>query len=349
MWTWFKNRHLRSRRPRASGCHSSTAHAEPSNEAKENARTLKAAQQLCAAIDRGTQLKLWNHVDRLAESASRLAWFDAPLAERLAKIKLAQGEPDTALAMLDRGVSSPASLRLLRIMCLLQAGARAEAQLELADWSRHGALPLQGQLLSALLDWQSGDVATATHALREAAMQAEGVDAPWAQLMLVLVAAAQGQWDRATARAQSLIESKDGLTEREIAIVLDSLRLGRPVDPEQQRHERIEQMASELPTSAHLIEPIIEAQRRQLDVPVAEELLEALEKAFDQMNEHRATAAEAMARLHDLLGHDDLARRWARRALALNPMSARMALLLNELNGEAALASTSSSTQEHAA
>jgi tetratricopeptide (TPR) repeat protein len=330
MWQWIKNRCSRSRRWRPPV---SAQPAQAGSEAEQNARTLRAARQLCAAIDRGAQLGLWDHVERLAESAAKLAWFDAPLAERLARIKMAQGEPETALAILDRGVNAPRSLRLLRVMCQIRSGARMDAQLALADWARHGDVPIDGRLLAALLEWHAGEITNATHMLRDAAHQADDEHARWAQLMLVLIAAAQGQWDRATARAKTLIERDEALTEREMAITLDSLRLGTPIDPEQQRHERIEQMASDLPTHAHLIEPLVEAQRRQLDVPVAEELLEALRKAFAVMGEHQASAAEGIARLNHMLGERDQARTWAKRGLALNPMSARLVMLLNELGG----------------
>lgn len=343
MLQWLKNRLTRTGRARPELSVQPDAMLEPKSAAAEHRRTLSAAKQLCAAIDRGAELKLWDHVDRLAESASKLAWFDAPLAERLAKVKLAQGDPETAMAMLDLGVASPASLRLLRVMCQLRAGARTEAQLALLDWSRHGDLPAEGQLLSALLEWHAGEHELATSLLRDAAASATDDMKHWTQSALMLIAAAQGQWDRATARARSLADTDDGLTERELAIMLDSLRLGNPIDPEQQRHERIEQIAGELPDAAHLIEPLVEAQRRSLDMHVAEELLEAIKLAFEHMGEHQAEAAEGIARLCELLGEREEARTWAKYGLTLNPMSARLVLLLNEL------AESDATNQEQAA
>lgn len=351
MFAWLKNRLCVRARSRTAP----SAHAPRHDDAAQHFATRRQARQLCDAIDRGAQLKLWDHVDRLKESASKLAWFDAPLAQRLAKLEVARGEPEMALAMLGRGVSASGSTRLLRIMCLLLAGARTEAQFALREWMRRWddehmrfeALPPDGRMLLALLEWQEGDLELATRLLRDASAERATDDdsARWTQMMLVLLAAAQGQWDRATDRARTLTDSAEGLAEREMAIILDSLRLGAPVDPEKQRQERIEQMARELPTQAHLIEPIVEAQRRSFEAPVAEELADALEKAFGEMGEHQATAAEALAHLHAMLGERRAATTWATRGLALNPMSARLALLLNDLEH----APMAPSHREHAA
>lgn len=335
---WLKNRLTRAKRARSN----SSPRPQPVPEglvprtlaAAEHFRTLQQAKQLCAALDRGAELQLWDHVERLAESASKLPWLDAPLADRLARIKVAQGEPATALAMLDRGVSTPASSRLLRIMCLLHTGARMQAQLELREWMRseHGSpAPREARLLLALLDWQAGDIESASDLMRDVAHGTEDDVMRWAQMALVLLAAARGQWDRATAQARKLAGDDACISEREIALMLDSLRLANPVDPEQQRSERIEQMARELPAAFHLIEPLVEAQRRQLDEPVAEELLEALEKSLDLAGPHHAAAAEGAARLAAMLGDTAKAIVWAQRGLAVNPMSARLALLINEL------------------
>ena len=352
MVKWLKNRLTRRGRlrPMLSSQHDDIAPREAT--AADHFRMLRQSRQLCAAIDRGAELNLWNHVDRLSESAARLSWFDAPLAERLAKVKVAHGDPETALAMLDRGVNSPASSRLLRIMCLLHTGARTPAHLELMDWSREGSgagtapseLPGVARLLLALLEWHAGDIESATHLLHDVAHDTDEELMRWAQMTLVLLAAARGQWDRATTKAEALAESPCGLFDPEIALMLDSLRLGRPIDPEQQRQERIAQMANELPGSAHLIEPLVEAQRRHFETPVAEELYEALERALAHMGEHQAIAVENLARLAALLGDAEAAIRWARRGLALNPMSARLALLLNELTSEEL-----SDEKEHAA
>jgi len=353
MLGWIKKRYFRLGRSRSTLVVRPDQLSAPASDAAQQFETLQQAKQLCDAIDRGAELNLWDHIERLAASATKLPWFDAPLADRLARIRVAQGEPETAIAMLDRGVNSPASSRLLRILCLLHTGAQTEAQLALMEWSRErdaGPMPTEGLLLLALLEWQSGDIEEATRLLRDIGEHAEGENARWTKMMRVLLAAAQGQWDRATSRAESLAESDNGIAEREISIMLDSLRLGRPVDPEQQRHERIEQMASELPTMAHLIEPLVEAQRRQLETPVAEELLAALELAFEHMGEHQAIAAEALGHLHQLLGEHDAAINWARRGLVLNPMSARLVLLLHELEGDTNTAFTKgAANREHAA
>jgi hypothetical protein len=355
MVNWLKNRLLRARRWRRAQEVQSHEPWPASATAAEQFETLRQSKQLCAAIDRGAELKLWDHVDRLAQSASKLSWFDAALAERLARVKVAQGEPETALAMLDRGVNSPATSRLLRIMCLLHSGARTQARLQLTEWlprtlGNGSDMPDEAKLLLALLEWHEGDIEAAGNLLRDVAEGTDDNIVRWAQMTLILLAAARGQWDRATARSRTLAESDNGLSEREIALMLDSLRLGRPVDPEQQRHERIEQMARELPDAAHLIEPIVEAQRRQFDQPVAEELYEALDKAFTHMGEHQAVAAEAVARLGVLLGQHDDAVKWARRGLALNPMSARLVLLLNELvHDDAASEQANTSGREQAA
>jgi tetratricopeptide (TPR) repeat protein len=351
----LKNRLLRAWRSRRAREVQSHDPLEGGAAAEAQFQTLRQSRQFCAAIDRGAELRLWDHVDRLAQSASRLSWFDAALAERLARVKVAHGEPETALVMLDRGVNAPPSTRLLRTLCLLHTGAHTQAHLELTDWQRSlksdsaAALPSEGRLLHALLEWHAGDIASATSLLRDVADDANDDVRRWAQMTLILLAASRGQWDRATDRARTLAESDNGLSEREIALMLDSLRLGRPVAPEQQRHERIEQMAKELPGAVHLIEPLVEAQRRHFDQPVAEELYAALEKSFAVMGEHQSAAAEGLARLGALLSETDEAVNWARRGLALNPMSARLVLLLNELIQDNATTALTTTNREQAA
>ena len=59
------------------------------------------ARRLGEAIDRAMDLGLWEHADRVAATALRLAPSHPSLTERLARLRLAQGRCDLALASID--------------------------------------------------------------------------------------------------------------------------------------------------------------------------------------------------------------------------------------------------------
>jgi len=59
------------------------------------------ARALADAIDRAMQMGLWEHAGRLARTAARLAPQSSRLSERLARLRLACNDPETALAIID--------------------------------------------------------------------------------------------------------------------------------------------------------------------------------------------------------------------------------------------------------
>jgi hypothetical protein len=67
----------------------------------------RLARRLADAIDRAMALGLWEHADRLARTAASLAPGYARLAEPLARLRLAQGDPETAIRVIDCGCFEP--------------------------------------------------------------------------------------------------------------------------------------------------------------------------------------------------------------------------------------------------
>src|SRR4029453_17641159 len=133
----------------------------------------EVARRLADTIERAMDLGLWEHAQRVAESAAQLAHRFPHLADRLARLRLAQRDPQSALNIIDSCAVRPASLRLLRAACLLQLGQRIEAQLDLQEWSRRASAPLQARYMLALLEWHAGDAHAAMEALRRNLRQIE--------------------------------------------------------------------------------------------------------------------------------------------------------------------------------
>ena len=126
------------------------------------------ARALADAIDRAMDMGLWEHAERIARSALRLAPASARLSEQLARLRLAQGRPETALTIIDSPWAQGemyASLRLLRAVCLVQVGRKQSAHSDLLRWSKKSTAPLDARLMLALLEWEAGDDHAATLSL----------------------------------------------------------------------------------------------------------------------------------------------------------------------------------------
>ena len=287
------------------------------------------ARKLADAIDRAVALGLWDHADRLARSAAPLATGYPRLVEPLARLRLAQGDPETALRMIETCRTPPASLRMLRATCLLFLGSRTEAHLDLYRWSARASAPLDARLLLGLME-RDGKDATAVRTLLRNLRHLED---PRTLQALLLISTQRGRPEQAEVWAGRLRNGGPGGSEgaAEISdLMLQSLGMpGLRADTEPTA-DQANALAMELITFEPAIATLTEAQRRRPHLPTALLLARAIEQALPDLSD-QATALHAMARLSVLLGDYEAARSWARQGLAANPMSATLVLLVEEL------------------
>ncbi len=288
--------------------------------------------QLTKAIDQAMAMGMWDHADRLARTAARLAPRHARISERLARLRLAQGDPETALGIIDACPTgqSPgtASLRLLRVACLLHLGAKAEAHSDLLPWSAQASAPLDARVLLGLLEWQRGDDTAAVQALLR---NLKHLEDPRTLQALLLINVQRGRQDQTEMWAQRLRTCCATVgAEPDVDVFLKSLGMAGARQGIEPSPEQVNALAMELITFEAAIGTLTEAQRRRPHLPTIGLLGKALEQALPDLGEP-AAALHALASLSILLGDHVAARRWALRGLEENPMSVPLALLLGEL------------------
>jgi hypothetical protein len=289
------------------------------------------ARSLAEAIDRAMAMRLWAHAERLAETALRLGPNSACLTERVARLRLAQGRPQTALDMIEStGAtrSMSASMRLLRAACLVQLGRKEDAHLDLLRWSARSTAPIDARLMLALLEWEGGDEHAAVSALRRNLRHLED---PRSLELLLLIAARTGRVEQADAWAARLRESSAfGAGAAHVDLLCGSLN----VRPDHRRarptEDQVHLLAMELIAAEQVIASLVEAQRLDPQPETADLLYKAIEHALIDLND-QVRAMEALARLALILGNGDAARRWAQEGLARNPMSATLTMIAREL------------------
>ncbi len=289
----------------------------------------RLARRLADAIDRAMALGLWEHADRLARTAASLAPGYARLAEPLARLRLAQGDPETALRVIDGCRTLPASLRLLRATCNLFLGARAEADLDLHRWSARASAPIDARLLLGLLEWRRGDdaVGTLQRNLRH-------LEDPRTLQALLLVSVHRGRHEQAEVWARRLRTGCAGGgrgSVRSIDLMLRSLGMAGVHRDEQPTPEQVNALAMELITFEPAIATLTEAQCRRTHLPTVRLLHQAIEQALPDLGDP-ADALCALARLSILEDNRQAALGYTQHGLDENPMSAPLSLLLKELS-----------------
>jgi tetratricopeptide (TPR) repeat protein len=285
---------------------------------------------LAAAIDRAMALGLWEHADRLARTAASLAPGCARLAEPLARLRLAQGDPETALRVIEGCRTLPASMRLLRATCNLFLGARAEADLDLHRWSARASAPLDARLMLGLLQWRRND----DDAVRTLQRNLRHLEDPRTLQALLLVCLHRGRYEQARAWARRLRTGCAGAGRSatgSIDLMLRSLGMAGVHPDEKPTPEQVNALAMELITFEPAIETLTAAQCRRTHPPTVRLIRQAIEQALPDLCDP-AEALHALARLSILEGDREAALDLARRGLDENPMSAALALLLRELS-----------------
>ena len=306
-----------------------TASSRKRADGSSDAGPRRVARRLADAIDRAMAMGLWEHADRLAAISAKLAPGYARLAEPLARLRLAQGEPETALGIIDGCRAHPASLRLLRATCLLLVGARSQAQIDLRRWSSKSSAPLDARLLLGLLEWKD-DPESAVQTLLA---NLKHLEDPRTLQALLLVSVSRGRTEQAefwAGRLRGCGAAGNGIPD--VGLMLESLGMPGVQPDAESTPEQVNALAMELLTFEPAIGALTEAQRRRPHLPTARLIRSAIGQALPDLCDAPA-ALEALALLSLVLGDDEAADAFARRGLADNPMSASLALLLEELHG----------------
>jgi hypothetical protein len=256
------------------------------------------ARALAAALNRALALGQPEHAERIARTAWRLALRHPKLVETLARWRATRGEFDAALALIESYPGQSASLRLLRIVCLLRLGRRLEAQVDLREWARRASAPLQARLLLGLLEWRGQDAVAATSALLENLRQ---LDDPQSIAALMLIAVAQDRRELAQHWAGRLNQSQATDLGIDQDVLVESLGLRRAVPGQDAiAQTRIATLATELLASEEVVPALVESQRLAMDHQYATLLARAIERAMPEF-EDRGAAQEAARRLAEVL------------------------------------------------
>ena len=268
--------------------------------------------------------------ERLIAAASRLAGRHPGLTERVARWRLVQGRPDVALAMADAASSRKprASLRLLRATCLLSLGRESEAHLDLLSWSRKASAPLKARVMLALLEWRHGRPRDGIRLLRR---NLNHLDDQTSRDAAVAICVSSGRDDLANKFANEAATTM--LTDaesRRSAIMRETLGLATPKAQIASSPDTIRALATELIACEPAIRVLVEAQQRQPDTATLKLLIDAVELALPELADE-AAALEAMAKIDVLLDRRVDALSCVERALELNPLSASLELLHQDL------------------
>jgi tetratricopeptide (TPR) repeat protein len=288
----------------------------------------RLARELALALADALRCGRLDQAQRLASTSARLAHRHSSLCEQLARLRMAQGDGETALAIIDGCMLRPASLRLLRAACLIQLGRAPEAHLDLHRWSRLSTAPLNARVMLALLELERGDAEAALAALRRnprsledrrtLAAQAlaclENDCAPAARRVAVYLAAAPPCDDAARAMHLMLHSLGAGVHHRRAPVT----------------EGRVARLAVEVLANEQVIPVLVDIHLRQPNLELESLLTRAIEQALPHLDD-RSAAMVQLARLARSRGRLEAAHRWIRSALEQRPMSATIARLHREI------------------
>ena len=269
------------------------------------------------------------HASRLADASAQFAPRSAQLSEQLARLRLSEDDPETALRIIEACSDMTASLRLVRAVCLWLVGDRIESHLDLHQWATKSSAPLDARLLLALIEMQLGDVDRSTDLLQK---NLRSFEDPRTVEALILVYLLTGRHEQAQLWAQRLrCASPKGAAVVEADPLLQSLGMPGLSALAQPTENHIADLALELIFVEPAIAALVAAQEIQQDWQTIQTLARAIERALPDLSDI-STGMYAMAKLSLLQDKPVDARRWAESGLAENPMSAPLAILIQEFS-----------------
>lgn len=304
----------------------------PASAPRHDDAQRQVARELAEALDDALRHHRRHQVSVLAESALRIAHKHPLLTERLARLRLADDDADAALDLIEASAEQTASLRLLRNVCLLQVGRRAEAHHDLCRWTDEGEdpAPMDARVMLALLDWEAGDRDCAIAHLLDNIAQFETGDER-TLTALTCLAVERGRIDQAAQWARRLRQctwQRPGAANAELIIASLNLPESFAVQP---TSHQLDALAMELIAAEPAVGALVDALELEPDRAAAEMLVAGLERALPDLASPPA-AIEALARLEVQLGRDHRALHWIDRGLSISPMSAALMLLKRQLD-----------------
>jgi tetratricopeptide (TPR) repeat protein len=293
-----------------------------------NAEDIHLTRHINHALDRAIKHGQHEYAERIVLSALRLGGHLAPqLIERIARLRLIQGQLEAALEVIDCASDDSCSLRMLRIACQVLAGRRLEAHFELHRWSKSNACPLEARCLLAILDEELGFTTDAQRALLRNVRQ---LDDPQSFELLALIAASHGRREL----AREWMERLSGYVPSRIAalsprLLAESLELPitRSIDAST---EDVDALAAELLVNEPVIPALVMAQELEPEESVAQLVYRAIERSLPELV-HRHVAIESLVRLSLVMGRWKQATEWIERAIEENQITTAMARLAGDL------------------
>lgn len=286
------------------------------------------ARSLADALDEAVGLGKAHQTNMIAQSAARIAHRHPQLTERLARLRLRENDADAALHLIEACSERTDSLRLLHIACMLQNGRIVEAHQDLSQWCHHSSAPIEARLLLALLEWEQGDLESASMHLRDNIRAAAAELGDEKTLMLLTcLAIERDNLEHATHWADRLRQTmwrRIGVPD--VNVFIHSLNVPSNDTAIAPTVDQLGALATELIAAESAIPAIVEALEIEFDAAAADMLAVGIEHALYDFNAP-ATALEALARLNILLQRPERAAQWIDLGLAENPLSASLMLL----------------------
>ena len=288
---------------------------DQNTDANDPIRAARFARVIGSEISRSLDHGQFDRAQRLTQAAERLLHRDATLRREVARVRLATGDAETALALIDRPGVLDARTRLLRIVCWLHLGQINEAQADLMRWCSLSSAPDEAQLLLTLID-QSND-----QILQTKTVQPDASRQPSALQALIALSYSGGDTQRASHLAEKLIRQTAPVALPPwLHVMLQSLDVMPALTP-QATEEQVNGLAEELIAEQDAIPTLLDAQRYQHNEHVLQLLLASIDQAVHRLADPAGTCA-AVAQLCRDLGRKERAEQWIDRGLALHPMSA---------------------------
>lgn len=230
--------------------------------------------------------------------------------------------------------------KLQRLCADFIQGQRAGAELELHEWTRQENCPDQARVLLASSLVARGQT---EHALNILHQQVDLASQQYSQSLGRMLVAVLSQADLTESAQQVASQCFHQLGHQgQMAAWLEAVDAPGFGEHRSKPDAAIEELAMELTSQFRLIPSLVAAQKVDPDLQDIALLRDAMRRMAPHADDQRQTLtlSLALAELSLLLEDHDEARRWAYRGLRIDPLSARLALILAQVQGDKAMGRT---------
>jgi len=308
-----------------------TPHNDTSNERTvegpiESARTARA---MAEALERAINERNFTEAQHLAAAALPYCARHEHVRLQVARLRLAEGDPEQALTLIDRGHPVDDQTRLLRIVCQLQTGRISQAHVDLLHWNALHKAPQPARLMLGLLEAAPPAATHDDFTFMNQAHQSDMRSRP----ELAVLAMARGRSEQAVQCAERVVQHiSPAAMDPMVRLLLQSMGLLPSMTPiVSETHETA--LADELAEHEHAIAPLIEAQRHQPTNAAFGLLLGAIDRALPGFAEPVTVCALVADLLIERNEHDE-AREWIIRGVEYGPMSLTMHRLQQQVDAD---------------